>query len=94
MEKYFTFKNYFIYALRYWIVLAVCAVIGLGGGIAYGALNSNTELVVYNGGIVVGGFGEFADYLGSISEKPEDLYSTIRSDAFKNMKAEFIKINL
>ncbi len=94
MEKYFTFKNYFIYALRYWIVLAVCAVIGLGGGIAYGALNSNTELVVYNGGIVVGGFGEFADYLGSISEKPEDLYSNIRSDAFNNMKAEFIKINL
>lgn len=90
MKKDFSFKHYIIYALRYWIVIAVFAILGLGGGLLYGIMADDTEYVKYKGGIGVGGFGLFAEELYGKSDNPSNLYNTIKSVAFAEMRSEWV----
>ena len=34
-EKEFSFRSYFVYAMRKWIILALCILIGVGAGVYY-----------------------------------------------------------
>ena len=85
MRKEFTFRNYLVYALRYWLVTVIFAVAGLGGGILYGILSDDVETVTYRGNIVIGGIGVFVDDIKDLTDNPSALYGTIKDGAFDVM---------
>ena len=48
MEKEFSFKNYFLYLVRKWLIIAICVVIGAVGGIIYAfCFSDDTKYEVY-----------------------------------------------
>ena len=51
MEKEFSFRNYFIYILRKWIIVALCVLIGGGIGAYYSLSFKTTNIAVYEGTI-------------------------------------------
>lgn len=90
MKRNFTFKSYIVYVFRYWLILAVCAIIGLGAGIGYGIFTANNDKIVYRGSIAVGGLSVFVDDLQEITENPSSAYNTIKSEAFAAMQSEWV----
>ena len=90
MKRNFTFKSYIVYVFRYWLILAVCAIIGLGAGIGYGIFTANNDKIVYRGSIAVGGLSVFVDDLQEVTENPSSAYNTIKSEAFAAMQSEWV----
>ena len=50
-EKEFSFRSYFVYAMRKWIILALCILIGVGAGVYYSLAYKTTNIVMYEGTI-------------------------------------------
>lgn len=93
MKKEFSFKNYVVYALRYWLVLAICAVVGLGAGLLYGILSDRDNGVVYEGNIAVAGISSFFDST-TMEKETNETYNLIRSNAINAMIAEQVRADL
>lgn len=51
MEKEFSFRNYFVYIMRKWIIVAICLLIGGGIGAYYSLSFKTTNIAVYEGTI-------------------------------------------
>ena len=89
MKKEFTFKNYFLYVARYWLVTAILAVAGLAAGVLYGILGRADDRVQYTGNIVMCGLSGFSAtdlrVPDSSTSGPEGPYNTIRTNAFAAM---------
>ena len=43
-EREFSFKSYFIYAVRKWIVPVLCVLIGVGAGVYYSLAYKTTNI--------------------------------------------------
>lgn len=50
-EKEFSFKNYFVYVLRKWIIPVLCVLVGAAIGLYYSVSFKNTNVEVYEGTI-------------------------------------------
>lgn len=50
-EKEFSFKNYFVYVLRKWIIPVLCVLVGAAVGLYYSVSFKNTNVEVYEGTI-------------------------------------------
>lgn len=50
-EKEFSFRSYFVYAMRKWIILVLCVLIGAGAGVYYSMSYKATNIVMYEGTI-------------------------------------------
>ena len=48
-EREFSFKSYFIYAVRKWIVPVLCVLIGVGAGVYYSLAYKTTNIIMYEG---------------------------------------------
>lgn len=48
-EREFSFKSYFIYAVRKWIVPVLCVLIGVGAGVYYALAYKTTNIIMYEG---------------------------------------------
>ena len=87
MRKEFSLKAYFKYLLRYWLVLAICAVIGLGCGIGFGILTKQNHEYVYQGNICIAGVSS----LEGLGDRPDEYYATVKNYAFDTMNGEPIR---
>lgn len=94
MRKDFSVKNYFVYAFRYWLVLVICAVVGLAAGMCYGILSKDKEEISYEGNIAVGGFATFFGDMANVSEGDVQRYNRTREDALNAMQSEQLKADL
>lgn len=45
-EREFSFKSYFIYAVRKWIVPVLCVLIGVGAGVYYALAYKTTNIIM------------------------------------------------
>lgn len=86
MRKEFTLKSYFKYVIGYWLVVAVCAVIGLACGIGLGVLTNEKQEYVYQGNICIAGISS----LDSYGESAASVYANLKSDAFDTMTSETV----
>ena len=50
-EKEFSFKNYFLYVLRKWIIPVLCVLVGAAIGLYYSISFKTTNVEVYEGAI-------------------------------------------
>ena len=90
MRKEFSFKNYFIYAFRYWLIVAICAVLGLGAGLVSGIMLRDKEYVKYEGNVAISGVSSFFEDLSDKAEIPANLYNTIKSEALSVMRSQLV----
>ncbi|MDE6397827.1 MAG: hypothetical protein K2L51_00740 [Clostridiales bacterium] len=98
MKKEFTFKNYFLYVARYWLVTAIIAVVGLAAGVLYGILGRTENSVRYTGSITMLGLTSFTTEELRIpndsNAEPVAVYNLIRAHAFSAMNATQVRYEL
>ncbi|MCI8458744.1 MAG: hypothetical protein HFE46_03635 [Clostridia bacterium] len=95
MKKEFTFKTYFLYVLRYWLLTAIIAVAGMAGGILYGILGHDANQMRFTGNITISGFSSLVEDLQiGDSTDPVTAYNLIKKNAFAAMTSTDIKTAL
>lgn len=95
MKKEFSFKNYFLYTFRYWLLVAILAVAGLAAGLVYGLVGRKSNNMVFSGSITICGFSSLAEDL-KIGDGTDvvNTYNQIKSSAFAAMQSSNTKYAL
>lgn len=83
-----------MYALRYWLITAVCAVIGLGAGLTYGLLTKRQEGTVFDGSIAVCGISAFYGEIADITDSQVELYNNVEERALADMSSQQVRTAL
>ncbi len=94
MKKELTLKNYVIYVCRYWLITAICVVVGLATMLFYGIFSKEAETTVYEGNITFGGISNFFNVDTNAGEGQTNLYNSIRSYALELMSAPQLQTDL
>ena len=94
MKKEFSFRSFVLYALRYWLITAVCAVIGLGAGLTYGLLTKRQEGTVFDGSIAVCGISAFYGEIADITDSQVELYNNVEERALADMSSQQVRTAL
>ncbi len=94
MNKEISVKNYFVYVVRYWLVIAICAVVGLGTGLLYAILSRTVEKTSFQGYITVGGVSTFFGDVGEVTEGQAAIYDKVKSNLFSAMTAYPLRVEL
>lgn len=92
MRKEFSLKNYFVYVVRYIIVVAVIAVVGFGAGLFYGMVKDRQDTVRYQGNLAVVGISEF--YGSDVTQGQAAAYATVRDNVLNAMLASDLRTRL
>lgn len=94
MNKEFSFKNYVIYAFRYWLVIAICSVVGLGAGLTYGIISNRSKGITYEGQIVISGISKFEGDTEETTENQTNFYNTIKDRTLNALCDKIIRDGL
>ena len=95
MKKEFSFKNYFVYVGRYWLITAVITVLCLGAGLLYGVLSRTDNRIVVTSSVTVSGFSSFTGgELQSDDKGVVEAYNTIRDNAMTAMRSQDVMTKL
>ncbi|MDE7394733.1 MAG: hypothetical protein K2M95_01270, partial [Clostridiales bacterium] len=84
MRKQFSFKEFLLYALRYWVITAVCIVIGLGAAFCM-ALLGRAEKVRYEGQAEIAGITTLYPDVPETEKETTSVYNTVCNHAMSAM---------